>query len=233
MNIQYNTHQIEKTICSLYPLIEDQIKNNKSREWSEYSLRRELVACILGSQVRYEMATTALNHIEECGLLHDKWWHGSNRKFENNVFNVLSGRIPNLGRKWSYRFPKTRSHQLARARDALSKLSLADRLSQTCNPRELRQNLVADIAGLGPKQASMFLRNIGKSYELAILDTHILRFLDMQNLISRDSNKVSSLLAYEKTERIVSNYADKLGFRVGYLDWAIWATMRAASEIAL
>ena len=30
----------------------------------------------------------------------------------------------------------------------------------------------------------MFLRNIGVSYDLAILDTHVLRFLEIQNLLN-------------------------------------------------
>jgi len=97
----------------------------------------------------------------------------------------------------------------------------------------MRQSLVTEISGVGPKQASMFLRNTGKSYDLAILDTHVLRFMDMQNLLSINQRNISTVTAYERTERVFVDYADRLGYPVGYLDWAIWATMRAAKELGI
>jgi N-glycosylase/DNA lyase len=79
----------------------------------------------------------------------------------------------------------------------------------------------------------MFLRNIGMSYDLAILDTHVLRFMDMQDILPMNQARVGTLSGYEKAERVVVDYADILGYPVGYLDWAIWATMKAARELGL
>jgi N-glycosylase/DNA lyase len=122
---------------------------------------------------------------------------------------------------------------LANARDALVEKSLIERVFSGNEPREIRKQLISDIAGIGPKQASMFLRNTGISYDLAILDTHVLHYLNIKKVLSQEQMKIGTLSAYEKTESIVVQYADSLGYPVGYLDWAIWATMRAAMELSL
>jgi N-glycosylase/DNA lyase len=149
------------------------------------------------------------------------------------VFDVLSGRKLPVQAKWCYRFPKARTQQLAKARDAIAERSLSERLFEIYDPKILRQQLVKDISGLGPKQASMFLRNIGRSYDLAIIDTHVLRFMNVKNLLCRKNINISTVKAYERAERIVVNYAEELGYPVGYMDWAIWATMRAANEMGI
>lgn len=226
-----NLVKLEDAVRVLCPIIEKNIYLDTLL--SEYSLRRELVACILGSQVRYEMAYTALERIEKAGLLTDGWWCNVEDDFETEVFELLSGNTHQNHDNWCYRFPKTRAHQLATARNAIAERSLFERLFNNSDPKNIRQQLIVDIAGIGPKQASMFLRNIGISYDLAILDTHVLRFMNMQDILCHEHMSIGTLPAYERTERIVKNYADSLGYPVGYLDWAIWATMRAAWELGL
>ncbi len=230
---EHVSKRLERTVRGLCPLIEQQVNAKNSLSWTEYELRRELVVCILGSQVRHEMATTALERLEQAQLLHDDWWSGSRDTFESKVFDVLSGRTLHFQEKWCYRFPKARSQQLAKARDAIAEKSLSERLSKFSDPKRVRKELVKDISGLGPKQASMFLRNIGRCYDLAILDTHVLRFMDVKNLLCLNKTKINTVKAYERAERIAVNYAKELGYPVGYMDWAIWATMRAAKELGI
>jgi N-glycosylase/DNA lyase len=105
------------------------------------------------------------------------------------------------------------------------------RLTQGKCPKTIRRQLVNDIPGLGPKQASMFLRNIGRTFELAILDTHVLSFMEMQKLIPRGKLGVATMRAYERIEECMIKYAKRLGYAPGYLDFAIWATMKAAREL--
>ena len=131
-----------------------------------------------------------------------------------------------------YRFPRIRARQLAEARDSVSSQSLSERLLEVSEPKKMRYALVEEISGLGPKQSSMFLRNVGITNELSILDTHVLRFMYIQKLLpSFDKAKVNSLSAYEQIETIMVAYAEMLGYPVGFLDLAIWATMRAAGEM--
>jgi N-glycosylase/DNA lyase len=227
-------HRINNAVRVLCPIIDERIKARVLAPWDEQGLRKELVACILGSQVRHEMAVTAMRNLESAGLLDNLWWAPQAcDEFSSNVHAVLNGQWLDLPCPGRYRFPKARAAQLARARDQLARLSLETRLISTQDSKELRYQLVADISGLGPKQASMFLRNIGKSYDLAILDTHVLRFLDMQDGIPSRHAALGTVKGYEAIEDAVVGYADTLGYPPGYLDWAIWATMKAARELAL
>ncbi len=227
-------HHLNSTIRVLCPLIENRIKVRVVSHWREYDLRKELIGCILGSQVRHEMAVAATENMEYAGLLDDAcWFDCKDEGFESRVLEVLTGQSDDLPHSGSYRFPQARSKQLAQARNALAQIPLATRLADDVAPKHLRKNLITDIPGLGPKQASMFLRNIGRSYDLAILDTHVLRFMDMQNLLSIKQARIGTVKGYERAEGVVIDYADSLGYPAGYLDWAIWATMKAAREIGL
>ncbi len=227
-------HQIDRTIRALFPIIEERIKANKVRRWGEYDLRKELVSCILGSQVRYEMAAAATANLISAGLLDDAHWIClKDEDFENRILDVLTGKIGGLPYKGSYRFPKARSKQLAQVRNAVARVPLSIRLECSKISKHLRKGLVNSIPGLGPKQASMFLRNIGRSYDLAILDTHVLRFMHMQELLPIEQASIGTINGYEKAEAIAIGYANSIGHPAGYLDLAIWATMKAAREIGL
>ncbi len=225
-------HSIDRAVRVLCPLIEDRLKGQEGRVWQEVDLRRELVGCILGSQVRHEMAVAAAENLENAGLMADRWWYGrSVDGFGSRVFDVLSG-SGNTDKPYRrYRFPSLRAKQLASARDAIAKVSLRARVSAEANPFEMRRRLIMDIPGLGPKQASMFLRNIGMSYDLAIIDVHVLRFLRVQNILHSEKPAIGTLRSYEQVERKIVDYANSLGVPTGYLDWAIWATMKAAQEM--
>lgn len=225
--------RLERVVRVLCPIVGNLIRSNSSSYLDEHALRRELVACILGSRVRFETASAALERLEAEGLLEERWWKYAEDRFEALVLSVLSGQANRGSDRWRYRFPKTRARQIANARDAIAKEPLCERLADSASPRLLRQHLTRDIAGLGPKQASMFIRNCAKSYDLAILDVHVLHYMKIQNLIKSQRTNLGTLAAYEHTETIAVDYANRLGYPVGYLDWAIWATMRAAGELRL
>lgn len=236
MNERYSVQRqkhFERVVCSLCPEIEERSKVHCRVKWDEYSLRRELVACILSSQVRHEMATSALERIERAGLLGDKWWLETNEMFESKVLEVLARHTTHDQLACGYRFPNVRANQLAKTRNALLKRNVTDRISDTVGGRQMRLAFIEDIAGLGPKQASMFLRNIGKTYDIAVLDAHVLRFMQLQNLLQQSCFYVGRITVYERIEMTLKKYSEKLGFRVGLLDRAIWATMRAAWELRI
>lgn len=212
-------------VKSLCPEIERRVRHIEKQDWSEYDLRKELAGCILGSQVRFEMAQAAVDRLDDAGLFDDSVWN-SYHDFENDFFSAISV---------SYRFSKTRARQLNLARLKLleSRLSLLQIVFEAGDAMALRRVLVDMFPGLGPKQASMFMRNVGRTYELAILDSHVARFMEIQNLLPSAKYIAGSLVAYERKEKIVRSYADTLGYPVGYLDLAIWATMRAAKELKI
>jgi N-glycosylase/DNA lyase len=90
--------------------------------------------------------------------------------------------------------------------------------------------LTKNVIGFGPKQASLFLRRIGFSSELAILDTHILDYLKIARGIAPKLSTLSSIMGYEKIEHEFVNIAAEFNHIVGNVDLAVWVTMRVAKR---
>lgn len=224
------SRKLESTVKKLCEIITSGLDNRPARPWDDHALRKELVGCILGSQVRYESAVAATESLEAAGLLSDQtWFDSSGAFFEAAVRAVLAGQ--SRYSRVSHRFPKARASQLAGARTALNCISLRARLGSSDNPRSIRRSLISDVPGLGPKQSSMFLRNVGVSHDLAILDTHVIRFLGRIGLLKERSARLSTLSGYEQVELVIIEYANGIGYPVGHLDLAIWATMKASQEL--
>ncbi|MEM2114984.1 MAG: hypothetical protein QXS12_05970 [Candidatus Caldarchaeum sp.] len=79
-----------------------------------------------------------------------------------------------------------------------------------------------DVLGMGMKEASHFLRNIGFD-GLAILDRHILRYIAANGII----NKIEYPYSYGRYldyERKFVNHAEKIGLTPAELDLLIWAS---------
>lgn len=87
---------------------------------------------------------------------------------------------------------------------------------------ELRNFLVKNVGGFGLKEASHFLRNIGKSNnQIAILDRHILKNLHTQGLIKE--SKIKSQKHYLEIEQIFLDYAEKISIPADELDLLWWS----------
>jgi len=121
-------------------------------------------------------------------------------------------------------YPENKARFIIEARekfiDERSKcMSLRSLLVQ--DPLQARENIVANVKGLGYKEASHFLRNIG--YEgLAILDRHILRTLVEAGVIC-ELPKALSRKTYLDIEQKVLAYARRLGIPPDALDMVMWS----------
>lgn len=228
------TNKYENTIRVLCSVIEGRIKINECADFTEYELRRELAGCILGSQVRYEMAQSAVDIIERSGFFDDTYWMSHEHNLESLIYDALTnnGKHSKIS---SYRFPRLRAKQLNETKRRLldSGLTLKELVFESGDEKAIRRELITMIPGLGPKQASMFLRNVSRSYNLAVLDTHVLRFLEIQQIAKNVKMSIGRISNYEQVETVIRNYSESIGYPVGYMDWAIWATMRAARELRL
>jgi N-glycosylase/DNA lyase len=228
------SNKYQNAIRVLCSVIEDRVKINECADFTEYELRRELAGCILGSQVRYEMAQAAVDAIEKSGLFDDIYWMSRKHNLESLIHDVLTSN-GKLSKICSYRFPRLRAKQLNETKLRLldSGLTLKELVFESADAKAIRRELIAMIPGLGPKQASMFLRNVSRSYNLAVLDTHVLRFLETQQITSNLRKSIGRISCYEQVEAVIRTYSESIGYPVGYVDWAIWATMRAARELRL
>ncbi len=96
------------------------------------------------------------------------------------------------------------------------------------NPKEARAWLVAEVDGLGFKEASHFLRNIGRGESLAILDRHILRNLLRHRVIGRMPKSLTPK-RYQAIEARMEEFAGEVGISLGALDLLWWS--RQTGEI--
>ena len=198
---------------------------------NEEELLFELISCILGSRVSYEIAQTAAKEIRQSGLLELPTYRFSLQAYQDAIENVLRRPLRHidwLPKARRYPFPKLRANHISRTVWAIYSTdgSIKNLLKSSDNPKDARRTIVQTVVGVGPKQASLFLRNIGFTAELAILDSHVLRFMGMHGLIENRVRSVPSLKVYEKHETNLLKYARWSGWSLGCLDQAIWIVMR-------
>ncbi|MCX7001364.1 MAG: N-glycosylase/DNA lyase [Candidatus Sumerlaeota bacterium] len=90
-----------------------------------------------------------------------------------------------------------------------------------CPTPELRQWLAMHIKGLGYKEASHFLRNIGLGDRIAILDRHILRNLVRFHVIPRLPRTMTPK-QYLIIEERMRQWARKIRIPLAHLDLLLW-----------
>jgi len=124
----------------------------------------------------------------------------------------LEARLRELG----YRYPNRASY-IDESRKF--KNVLKDVISSFQDEADLREWLALNIKGLGFKESSHFLRNIGFQ-NLAIVDFHIVDLLAKHKLIEKP--KAISKKRYLEIEQILNSIADKLGMSLAELDLYLW-----------
>jgi N-glycosylase/DNA lyase len=125
----------------------------------------------------------------------------------------LSDKFKELG----YRFPNLRAKYIAEDQNYMSMLE--DKLNQHGNEQELRDWVAKTMKGIGYKEASHFLRNIGyKNY--AIVDFHIIDLLVKHELYQRP--KTLTKKKYLEVENLLKEIASKLNLNLAELDLYLW-----------
>ncbi len=120
-----------------------------------------------------------------------------------------------LIRAYGHRFHNTKARYIVLARTHKTiKTMLAGKTSQ-----EAREFLVHSIKGLGYKEASHFLRNVGYT-DVAIIDRHIIRFLATYGFIQGMPKTITKKLYFELEELL-----KKFGIPLNRLDLMIWYHM--------
>jgi len=105
---------------------------------------------------------------------------------------------------------------------------LKSTIDEFTDMKEARDYLVANVKGYGYKEASHFLRNIGKGADIAILDRHILRNLVALKAISEMPKSISRQ-KYLDIENAMTKFAKKVKIPLAHLDIVFW--FKAVGEI--
>lgn len=93
---------------------------------------------------------------------------------------------------------------------------------------EIRNHLAKNIKGYGLKEASHFLRNIGKGEGIAILDRHILKNMFYAKVIDEIPSSISKKLYFELEQKFLE-FADRLNIDSQHLDFILW--YKEANEV--
>jgi len=176
------------------------------REGSEEDIFIELVYCILTVQAKARNSEEAVKSLLKKNLL----WEG-NAELISKELNMV-------------RFRNNKARYIVEARNSIAvngKLSLKSRISRFQSVDNAREWLVSGFRGIGYKEASHFLRNIGKGKNLAILDRHILRNLLSLDIITEIPTSLTKK-NYIEIEKKMKRFAKDIHIPMSHLDLVLW-----------
>jgi N-glycosylase/DNA lyase len=97
--------------------------------------------------------------------------------------------------------------------------TLKERVRSFETEHDAREWLVGNVKGLGYKEASHFLRNIGFD-GVAIVDFHIVDFLEGYKLVKKPKSMTKK--RYLEIEKVLEDVASKSGMTLAELDLYMW-----------
>ncbi len=123
-------------------------------------------------------------------------------------------------RKNKHRFHNNKAKYIISAREHIDIKNKITRLVKEEGEMNARKWLADNIKGLGFKEASHFLRNVGYK-NLAIVDRHILNLMKETNFI-KEVPKPVTIKKYLEIEEIFNGMAKKLKMSCAELDLYMW-----------
>jgi N-glycosylase/DNA lyase len=163
----------------------------------------ELVFCLLTPQSKAKTCWKAVQRLNRKCMISE----GEPCQIQEELFGV--------------RFNRRKAEYICLAKKTFSSRSLRTTLKELNSPREAREWLVENVLGLGYKEASHFLRNIGLGEDLAILDRHILKNLMLLGVI-REVPTSLSRKTYLEIERKMTAFSEEAGIPMSKLDLLLW-----------
>ena len=210
-SIIYKKNHVEE-IKRIYLSIKDKIKfrldefNQILKTSKDENIFAELVFCILTPQSKAKSCWSAVKNL----LYSDLLLKGD----ANRVANELS----------RVRFRYKKAKYIIEARKTFSsngQISIKPKIEQLVKNKNERDWLVNNVKGIGYKEASHFLRNIGLGEKFAILDRHVLKNLKLLEIIKEIPESLSKK-RYLEIENKMKNFADIIKIPISHLDLLLW-----------
>ena len=161
----------------------------------------ELTFCLCTPQSKAKACWEAVSKLAEKGILR----RGSRAEIRKGLIGV--------------RFANNKSGYIVEARGNFQEIIKFRELN---NPLEMREFLVENVKGLGWKEASHFLRNVGYGKDIAILDRHILRNLLRFKVILEIPRSISKR-KYIEIENKMKKFSQNIGIPLQELDLLFWS----------
>ena len=210
---------MKKQLLTLYNEIKPQIVDRleefeaKHASGTDRDTFIELAFCLFTPQSKARSCWEAVEDLLSDGMV----WEGTAEQ--------ISKRIPKV------RFRNNKARYLVEARENFLEgggPSLWTMLDEHSSPIDKRMWLVNNVKGMGLKEATHFLRNIGQSGELAILDRHILKNLVLYGVIDKIPQNLTPS-NYRDIECQMSSFSSEIGIPMTHLDVLLW--YKEAGEI--
>ena len=170
---------------------------NTDKESNE-ELFNELCFCLLTANFNAEKSIKIQKNIGECFLTDSK--------------EELSKKL----KKFGHRFPNARAEYIHKAKYSKDKLK---EVLSFYDKKEIREWIVNNVNGIGYKESSHFLRNVGFD-DYAIIDFHIIDLLVKNGLIKRPTAITKN--KYLEIEKILKKIAKKTNLTLAELDLYLW-----------
>jgi len=175
------------------------------RNGNEVEIFAELVFCLLTPQSK----------AVSC-------WVSVEKLLSNNL--LLKGNAAEIARTLKgVRFHNKKADYIIQARKMFTvkgKISIRNKIKQLSS-KEARDWLVQNVKGMGYKEASHFLRNMGLGEDLAILDRHILFSLRFAGVIENIPGYLSRK-TYIDIENRMKKFARRIEIPISHLDFVMW-----------
>jgi len=186
----------------IYMEVDARIQDFKNvNRYQENDLFIEMCFCILTANFS---ATRAIQIQDQLGM-----------DFITLPQDLLVIRLKEVG----YRFPNTRAQYIYDSRKWIKKLHEILYSYPKTEQKKLRNWIAENIKGLGLKESSHFLRNIGFD-DCAIIDFHIVDLLVSHLIIERP--KTLTKKRYQEVEQVLEKIAQIQGISLAELDLYLW-----------
>lgn len=199
-----NVSELKKIYISIKNEIENRIKEFKETWNDDEKIFAELIFCILTPQSKAKLCWNAVESLMKKNL---------KNLSEKEILKELRGvRFKYKKAEYVNEAIKLFNGNQKKIREIISKFE------DVCKAREW---LVCNIKGFGYKEASHFLRNIGRGEGIAILDRHILKNLRELNVIN-EIPKCLSKKTYMDIEDKMRKFAEEINIPLSHLDLLLW-----------
>jgi len=166
----------------------------------------ELAFCLLTPQSRAKFCWEAIMNLKEQNML-------------------LKGSADQIKRRLHcVRFHNKKASYVVAARNIFLRngaIAMKQLLKQHDDSYACREWLVKNVKGLGYKEASHFLRNIGQGENMAILDRHILKNLHLLGVIAKIPETLNKT-TYRQIETKMEKFALSVNIPFAHLDLLLW-----------
>ncbi len=192
-------------------VIRERLSEFKANWLDEEKVFFELIFCLLTPQSKAIACDACVKELFKLGI--ENW-------NEEDVENILRGRS---------RFYRCKTRNILETKKTFfkdGKLRIKKVLIGTGIEKDrfkTREWLTKNVRGLGLKESSHFLRNIGFYENIAIIDRHILKNMKKYGVVNEVPKAITKKKYYELEEKL-REFSNKIGIPMHELDLLFWAS---------